>query len=124
MAEFRDGEITAKTGAAELGITERRFRQLQSSYLQACGEGKESDWQNRLPSYYLSESIRDIDVANEHLDQLRAHHNEHEIHRELKTPQTARGRRQAHRADAIRELAGEKEKIGRHGNFNARLRKL
>ena len=47
-------------------------------------------WQNRLPSCYLSESIRDIDVANEHLDLLRSHHNEHEIHRELKmTPQTA-----------------------------------
>ena len=46
-------------------------------------------WQNRLPSYFLSESIRNIDVANEHLERLRAHHNHHEIHRELKQPPQA-----------------------------------
>ncbi len=47
-------------------------------------------WQNRLPSYFLSESIRSIDLANEHLEQLRKHHNHHELHRELKmTPQKA-----------------------------------
>ncbi len=47
-------------------------------------------WQNRLPGYFLSESIRTISAANEHLEQLRGHHNLHEIHRELKqTPQAA-----------------------------------
>lgn len=47
-------------------------------------------WQNRLPSYFSSESIRSIDPANKHLERLREHHNQHEIHRELKmTPQEA-----------------------------------
>lgn len=44
MAEFREGNITAKTGAVELGITERRFRQLQADYLQACARGREKEW--------------------------------------------------------------------------------
>jgi transposase InsO family protein len=47
-------------------------------------------WQKRLPSYFQSESIDDIEVANDHLEQLRDHHNRHEIHREIKqTPQAA-----------------------------------
>jgi transposase InsO family protein len=47
-------------------------------------------WQKRLPSYFMSESIRHIGTANEHLDKLREHHNSHEIHRELKMrPQEA-----------------------------------
>ena len=44
MAEFREGNITAKTGASELGVTERRFRQLQTDYLQACARGREKEW--------------------------------------------------------------------------------
>lgn len=44
MAEFREGNITAKTGAAELAITERRFRQLQADYLQVCAQGREAEW--------------------------------------------------------------------------------
>jgi transposase InsO family protein len=47
-------------------------------------------WQNRLPSFYMAESIHSIDTANEHLDRLREHHNQHEQHRELSmTPQAA-----------------------------------
>jgi hypothetical protein len=47
-------------------------------------------WQNRLPGYFESESVRDIAEANGHLEQLRLHHNEHEIHRELRmTPAEA-----------------------------------
>ena len=53
-------------------------------------------WQGRLPAYFASEQITDLAVANTHLDALRAHHNAHEIHRELRqTPQQAW--RQAHR---------------------------
>jgi hypothetical protein len=47
-------------------------------------------WQNRLPSYFLAESIKNIDLANDHLNPLRQHHNQHEIHREIQmTPQEA-----------------------------------
>ena len=47
-------------------------------------------WQGRLPPYFASEKITELAVANRHLDELRAHHNAHEIHRELRqTPQRA-----------------------------------
>lgn len=40
-------------------------------------------WQNRLPAYFASEQILELDVANEHIQQLREHRNRHEVHREL-----------------------------------------
>ena len=47
-------------------------------------------WQGRLPPYFASEKITELAGANRHLDELRAHHNAHEIHRELRqTPQQA-----------------------------------
>ena len=47
-------------------------------------------WQGRLPSYFASEKIIEIEIANRHIDALRAHHNTRETHRELRqTPQRA-----------------------------------
>jgi len=47
-------------------------------------------WQGRLPPCFASEKITEIEVANPHIDALRAHHNAQEIHRELgQTPQHA-----------------------------------
>jgi len=47
-------------------------------------------WQGRLPPYFASEKITEMAVANQHIQDLRAHHNTHEIHRELRqTPQRA-----------------------------------
>lgn len=47
-------------------------------------------WQGRLPACFASEKISEMQEANRHIDQLRAHHNGHEIHRELRqTPQRA-----------------------------------
>ena len=47
-------------------------------------------WQERLPAYFASEHIADLDQANPHVQDLRRHRNQHEIHRELKmTPQKA-----------------------------------
>jgi hypothetical protein len=47
-------------------------------------------WQNRLPSYFAAESIHELDAANPHLDRLRLHHNQQEIHREIRmTPDAA-----------------------------------
>jgi hypothetical protein len=40
-------------------------------------------WQERLPAYFASEQISELEQANLHLDQLRQHHNQHELHREL-----------------------------------------
>jgi hypothetical protein len=47
-------------------------------------------WQQRLPAYFASEQISELAVANEHLEALRRHRNQHETHRELgMTPQAA-----------------------------------
>jgi hypothetical protein len=47
-------------------------------------------WQGRLPPYFASEKISEMEEANRHIDLLRAHRNGHEVHRELRqTPQRA-----------------------------------
>ena len=47
-------------------------------------------WQGRLPAYFASEQITEIETANPQIDALRAHRNAHEIHRELRQiPQRA-----------------------------------
>jgi len=47
-------------------------------------------WQDRLPAYFASEAITDLDHADPHLQDLRRHHNQHEFHREINmTPQKA-----------------------------------
>ena len=47
-------------------------------------------WQERLPAYFASEQISDIEQANPHIQSLRLHRNQHEVHRELQMkPQQA-----------------------------------
>jgi hypothetical protein len=47
-------------------------------------------WQGRLPPYFASEQITEIETANPHIDQLQLHRNAHETHSELRmTPQRA-----------------------------------
>ena len=47
-------------------------------------------WQKRLPPYFASEQITDLETANRHIQDLRHHRNRHETHRELgRTPQQA-----------------------------------
>jgi len=47
-------------------------------------------WQGRLPPYFASEQITEIEIANPHIDVLRLHRNARETHRELRmTPQRA-----------------------------------
>ena len=47
-------------------------------------------WQERLPAYFASEHLTDLDQADPHVQTLRLHRNQHEVHRELKmTPQKA-----------------------------------
>ncbi len=43
-------------------------------------------WQLRLPSYFQTHGLHQIEAANDHLDPLRLHHNTQEIHRELGMP--------------------------------------
>ncbi len=47
-------------------------------------------WQERLPAYFASEEVRDLDHADPHVQALRRHRNHHEVHREIRmTPQKA-----------------------------------
>ena len=47
-------------------------------------------WQERLPAYFASEQISDLEQANPHIQSLRLHRNQHEVHRELQMkPQQA-----------------------------------
>ena len=60
-------------------------------------------WQERLPAYFASEQITDIDQANPHIQDLRLHRNQHEIHRELQMkPQQAWARAQKEKRSVLR----------------------
>jgi hypothetical protein len=60
-------------------------------------------WQGRLPAYFASEKITEIAVANPHIDDLRAHRNAHEVHRELRqTPQRAWDQAQKEKRSVLR----------------------
>ena len=65
---------------------------LYASTPQAKGkiEREHQFWQGRLPPYFASEHIAEIEMANLHIDALRLHRNVHETHREWRrTPQKA-----------------------------------
>lgn len=60
-------------------------------------------WQNRLPALFGAEGIVEIETANVLLEQLRAHHNSEENHRELDmTPQRAWNRAKRAKRSALR----------------------
>jgi hypothetical protein len=62
-------------------------------------------WQGRLPACFASEKIRELQIANLHIDQLRAHHNAHEVHRELRqTPQRAWNQAKKENRSAVRPV--------------------
>jgi len=66
-----------------LGIT---FKYAPTAQAKGKVERQHLYWQNRLPAYFAAEQIRRLDDGNVHLNQLRLHHNEAEIHRELGMP--------------------------------------
>lgn len=64
-------------------------------------------WQERLPAYFASEQISDLDQANPHIQDLRLHRNQHEIHRELQMkPQQAWRLAQKENRSVIRPVPG------------------
>lgn len=63
-------------------------------------------WQGRLPAYFASEQITEIEVANPQIDALRAHRNAHEVHRELRqTPQWAWDQARKEKRSVLRPVA-------------------
>jgi hypothetical protein len=62
-------------------------------------------WQGRLPPFFASEHIHEIQEANPHIDALRLHRNFHETHRELgMTPQKAWDRAQKEKQSVLRAV--------------------
>ena len=62
-------------------------------------------WQERLPAYFASEQITDIDQANPHIQDLRRHRNQHEVHRELQMkPQRAWSLAQKEKRSVLRPV--------------------
>jgi hypothetical protein len=62
-------------------------------------------WQERLPAYFASEQITDIDQANPHIQDLRRHRNQHEVHRELQMkPQRAWNLAQTEKRSVLRPV--------------------
>ena len=60
-------------------------------------------WQGRLPAYFASEKITEIERANPQIDALRAHRNAREVHRELRqTPQRAWAQAEKEMRSALR----------------------
>ena len=60
-------------------------------------------WQNRLPALFGAEGIHEIEAANVMLEELRAHHNSEENHRELDmTAQQAWNRAKRAKRNALR----------------------
>jgi hypothetical protein len=60
-------------------------------------------WQGRLPAYFASEKITEIEIANPHIHDLRVHRNAHEVHRELRqTPQRAWDQAQKEKRSVLR----------------------
>jgi len=74
------------------GVT---FRYAPTPQAKGKIEREHQFWQQRLPAYFVSESITHLDQANPHIEALRLHRNRHETPRELqmKTP-TRLGSRQ------------------------------
>lgn len=64
MGKLRVLELSAQQVAEELGVTERRIRQLYGEYLECCAQGKESEW---VPGKSGGYHGRVIPEAVEHL---------------------------------------------------------
>ena len=66
------------------------FRYAPTPQAKGKIEREHQFWQGRLPAYFASEKITEIEIANPQIHALRAHRNAHEIHRGLRqTPQQA-----------------------------------
>ena len=76
--------------AAALHFYEVSLRFAPTPQAKGKIERAHSFWQQRLPSLFQAEEIRDLPQANALLEDLRKHHNQMEKHREIgSTPQAA-----------------------------------
>ena len=76
-------DALTQLGAA-LAFYDISFRYAPTPQAKGKVEREHQFWQKRLPAYFASERITDLEEANPHVDALRLHRNAHETHRELK----------------------------------------
>jgi hypothetical protein len=76
-------DALTQLGAA-LAFYDISFRYAPTPQAKGKVEREHQFWQKRLPAYFASERITDMEEANSHVDALRLHRNAHETHRELK----------------------------------------
>lgn len=63
MGKLRIQELNSRQVAEEIGVTERRVRQLYSTYLRACGEGQEASWRPGKSGGYRGRDIPEVVAA-------------------------------------------------------------
>lgn len=81
------------------------FRYAPTPQAKGKVEREHSFWQQRLPAFFASEHLSDIDQANPHIQHLRLHRNQHEIHRELQMkPQQAWNLAQKQKRSVLRPV--------------------
>jgi len=81
------------------------FRYAPTPQAKGKVEREHQFWQGRLPAYFASEKITEIEVANPQIDLLRAHRNAQEVHRELRqTPQRAWDQARKEKRSALRPV--------------------
>ena len=81
------------------------FRYAPTPQAKGKVEREHQFWQRRLPAYFASEQISDLAQANDHVQVLRRHRNQHETHRELgMTPQTAWQRAKREKRSMLRPV--------------------
>ncbi len=98
----QEPEALTQLGSA-LQFYDISFRYAPTPQAKGKVEREHQYWQGRLPSYFASEKIKEIELANSHIDALRAHRNAHEIHRELgQTAQRAWTQAQKEKRSALR----------------------
>jgi hypothetical protein len=79
------------------------FRYAPTPQAKGKVEREHQFWQRRLPAYFASEQISELAPANEQVQALRRHRNQHETHRELgMTPQTAWQRAKREKRSVLR----------------------
>ncbi len=85
----KDPDALTQLGAA-LKFYDISFLYAPTPQAKGKIEREHQFWQGRLPPYFASEQITEIETANPHIDQLRLHRNAQETHSELRmTPQRA-----------------------------------
>jgi hypothetical protein len=80
-----------------------RFRYAPTPQAKGKIEREHQFWQGRLPAYFASEEITEIEIANPHIHDLRTHRNAHEVQRELgQTPQRSWDQAQKEKRSGLR----------------------